>query len=463
MVATDAEGKPVEGNFSVTVTDGNQVLAEPNQENLLTYLLLSSDINNLTSGEFYSTLRGNIEQPAYYFDKTNENATRHLDILMMTQGWRRFVWRDLMADKFQKIENFLETGLSVTGKAMKPNGKIANNVTLTMMLKNERIMPKFDMGTTDSLGRYGFYGLDFNDSTQVFVQGVKQGGSKNLDVSIDGTKLSPKVRIVKLPYNPMEFDVKELADFLKKTNEAVELDKKLRSSRDLQLLNEVVVRAKKIDENDNRRIYGKTNNSVKVDAQNCSSSTNVFQMIQGRFAGVQVNSNGQGGYSATIRGPSSILASNEPLYIVDGMVVDADAINAIPPCDVDVIDVLKGTEASIFGSRGTNGAISVLTKRGSGNYDYTKDPTSGVSIQKRVGYYTARQFFAPKYDVAIPDHVRPDFRSTLHWQPNVRTDATGKASVTYWNSDSNAKINITVEGVSPKGKVGVAKSEYTVR
>ena len=128
-----------------------------------------------------------------------------------------------------------------------------------------------------------------------------------------------------------------------------------------------------------------------------------------------------------------------------------------------MIDVLKGADASIFGSQAGNGVIAILTKRGGNNYDYSKDPTLGVSIQKRMGYNVAREFYAPKYDVDIPDHVRPDFRSTLHWQPNVRTDASGKASVTYWNTDAKATMRIIAEGVSTQGFVGVGKAEYGVK
>jgi TonB-dependent SusC/RagA subfamily outer membrane receptor len=463
LEATDAEGKPVEGNFSVAVTDGSQVLAEPNQENLLTHLLLSSDATNLTSGEYYSSLRGNIEQPAYYFDKNNADANRHLDILMMTQGWRRFIWRDLMADKFPKMDSFLETGLSITGKAIRPNGKVSESVTLTLMLKKEKLNPQFQMGMTDSLGRYGFYGLDFTDTTQVFVQAVKKSGGKNLDVTIDPQIPAPKVKIVKLPFNPMEFDTKELADFLKKANDAIELEKKLKLSRDSQLLGEVVVKAQKYEEPDTRKIYGRASNTLKVDDILCGGATNVFQMIQGRVPGVQVSPNGSGGYSVVIRGISTIMGSSQPYYLLDGMPVDADAFIGISPCDVESIDILKGADASIFGANAAGGVIAIFTKRGGPNYDYSKDPTAGVSVQKRYGYYVPREFYAPKYDVAIPDHVRPDFRSTLHWQPNVWTDATGKATITYWNTDAKAKINIVAEGVTRQGRVGAAKAVYEVK
>ena len=462
LEATDAEGKPVEGNFSVAVTDASQVIAEPHQENLMTYLLLSSDVSNLSGTDYYSALRGNIEQPAYYFDKENTNANRHLDILMMTQGWRRFIWRDLISDKEPKITNYLETGLEVSGKAIRPNGKTADKVTLTLMIKNGKNNPQFQMGTTDSLGNYGFYGLDFSDSTQILIQGMKQNGGKNLDVTINPRKISPKVRIVKTPYNPMEFDSQGLAEFLKKANDALELEKKLKLNKD-QMLQEVVVKGKKYEEPDPRKIYGRASNSIKVDQILCAGATNVFQMIQGRVPGVQVSPDGQGSFRVIIRGISSFSGSSDPLYLLDGMPVDAGSFASINPCDVDVIDVLKGADAGLFGSQAANGVIAILTKRGGNNYDYSKDPVSGVVIQKRMGYNVAREFYAPKYDVSIPDHVRPDFRSTLHWQPNVRTDATGKANVTYWNTDAKATISIIAEGVSTQGFVGIGKAEYGVK
>jgi TonB-dependent Receptor Plug Domain len=462
LEATDAEGKPVEGNFSVAVTDANQVLSEPFQENLLSYLLLSSDASNLSMADYYTALRGNIEQPAYYFDKENTNAARHLDILMMTQGWRRFIWRELMADKIPKMDYFLETGLEITGKALRPNGKVAENVTLTLLIKNDKKVPQFQMGMTDSVGKYGFYGLDFFDSTQVFVQGMKQGGSKNLNVTIDPQRASPKVRIVKTPYNRMEFDAKLLVEFLKKANEAIELEKKLKLNKN-QMLEGVTVTAKKFEEPDPRKIYGRASNTLKVDNILCAGATNVFQMIQGRFPGVQVSPDGQGGYKVIIRGISSIMGSSDPLFLMDGMPVDASSMNSINPCDVDAIDVLKGADASIFGSQAGNGVVAILTKRGGNNYDYSKDAAAGVSIQKRMGYNAPREFYAPKYDNTIANDFRPDFRSTLHWQPNVRTDATGKASVTYWNTDAKTNIRIIAEGVSTQGLVGVAKGEYGVK
>lgn len=85
------------------------------------------------------------------------------------------------------------------------------------------------------------------------------------------------------------------------------------------------------------------------------SYSNIYQMIKGRVPGVMVN-----GSSITIRGISSINASNQPLFVVDGSVTSA--INYINPRNVKSISVLKGSAAAMYGSRGTAGVIVITLK-----------------------------------------------------------------------------------------------------
>jgi hypothetical protein len=448
LEAKDSEGKPIRGNFSVAVTDGNQVISEPNQENLLTYLLLSSDISNLSKDD--NQLRGNIEQPAYYFEKGNINAKRHLDILMMTQGWRRFIWKELLNDKPIKQNYFIESGLEVTGSVLQSNGKVPKNLSLTMMLRDSKNQPsQIKIGTIDSSGRYGFYGLDFSDTTKVFVQATKKGLGK-LDLTIDKTNASPTIRIIKLPYNPIEYRVKDLADFLKKAQEALELEKKLKLDK-VQVLEEVVVRAKKI-EPETRVYYGIPTHAIPVTEILCTSVQNILSLMN-RIPGAII-SNEDGEVHV------SFIGLGEARYYFDGVKVNAQYMTTLSPCDVEKVDVLKGADASVYNA---GAVISVLTKRGNYGYDYSKIKIDGTEIQKRVGYNITKEFYAPKYDVNIPAHIRPDFRSTLHWQPNVRTDENGKATVTYWNTDANTQINVLAQGVSSRGRVGVAVIKYEVK
>ena len=131
--------------------------------------------------------------------------------------------------------------------------------------------------------------------------------------------------------------------------------------------------------------------SVKSDELKAVPTTSFDQALQGRAAGVQVTTlSGKPGAepSIRIRGTSSINAANEPLYVIDGMLVSSDGgdiaggvtrgprlgpLSSINPADIQSIEILKDASATaMYGSRGTNGVVLITTKRGrsgKGNID----------------------------------------------------------------------------------------------
>ncbi|MEI9944657.1 MAG: TonB-dependent receptor [Chitinophagaceae bacterium] len=95
--------------------------------------------------------------------------------------------------------------------------------------------------------------------------------------------------------------------------------------------------------------------------------TNALQAMQGKIAGVDITSNERPGQvgSINIRGVRSLTASNNPLYVVDGIALTTGGIEYINPNDIEAIDVLKDASATaIYGSRGANGVVIVTTKQG---------------------------------------------------------------------------------------------------
>lgn len=94
--------------------------------------------------------------------------------------------------------------------------------------------------------------------------------------------------------------------------------------------------------------------------------TRVEQLMEGRFAGVEVTRVPGGGVSVRIRGGTSILGDNEPLYVIDGMPVQAGpggALNGINPEDIARIEVLKDVgSTAMYGVRGANGVVLITTK-----------------------------------------------------------------------------------------------------
>jgi len=125
---------------------------------------------------------------------------------------------------------------------------------------------------------------------------------------------------------------------------------------------------------------------------NPGAITSPEDLFQGRSAGVNVTSNsGAPGAGATIRirGGSSLSASNDPLYVVDGIPLDDGGIsgmrsplNSINPNDIESITVLKDASATaIYGSRASNGVIIITTKRGESGQPLQVNYTGRVSYQ----------------------------------------------------------------------------------
>ncbi|MCF2491674.1 TonB-dependent receptor plug domain-containing protein [Dyadobacter sp. CY347] len=438
---TDSAGKPVETNLSVAVTDAGQILQQPYDETIASYLLLSSD------------LKGLVEQPSYYFDPNKTERRIHLDYLMMTQGWSRFLWEDVLTDSLSAPQRFVEQGITLEGEVKRNNKKLSEKVMLSMYLSNDSLNT-FMTAETDPNGRFGVYNLVFADSLKIRLQGMNKKGNANLSFRLDPFA-APKATLVKVPFYPVTVDAKQLLEFLKRAEQDQEIARKIRESRE-RLLQEVTIKGKKEVPRDSRKIYGSADASIKVTNQMASAGRSILDILAGRVAGVQVVGTGINA-SVYIRGNRG-----EPLFVLDGMPVDKDMISSLNTFDVESIDVLKGPGAAIFGSRGGNGVISILTKRGNENYDYSQDIVPGVLVSKIAGFNVAKEFYAPKYEVNQPQNTAPDYRSTLLWAPMLRTNKDGKVKFEYFNTDAVSNIDIRADALSLSGTPGSGKASYSV-
>ncbi|GAB3998043.1 Plug domain-containing protein [Spirosoma daeguense] len=449
VTTTDADGKPVAANVSLSAID-NRLAPETdsNRTTIVSHLLLTSD------------LAGIIEQPGYYFNPDHKDRLINLDLLLMTQGWRRFMWTDVLSGNIPPTKFPVEAGLSLTGRVVRPNQKdIGGAVKLTFLLAKRDSTREFLMGETDPAGNFGAYNLDLQDTTTVLIQGVKGSANRNLVISLDQL-LAPPVTITQVPYNSLEFERDDFAEFIRRTKEYQEIERQIRRNGEV-LLQSVMVKAKKTPERDSRVIYGSPDATVKLNDMNTAGRMTILDVLQGQVAGVQVTGSGFNA-RVQIRGATNFSGPVEPLFLLDGMPMDLQGIMSISVQDVDRIDVLKGASAAIYGSRSSGGVISVLTKRGSPNYDFSKDKTPGTLVAKIPGYAPIREFYTPRYDVQKPEHIRPDYRTTLHWAPLIQTDAQGKATVSFFTSDAKTTIRLQAEGATLSGMPGVGRATLRV-
>ena len=166
--------------------------------------------------------------------------------------------------------------------------------------------------------------------------------------------------------------------------------------------------------------------------------------LQGRAAGVQViqNAGNPGnGISIRIRGPASLNAGNQPLYVVDGVPIlqddfaqlglggqDVTAVTGINPNEIESIDILKDAAATaIYGSRGSNGVVLITTRRGiAGRPRITLDSYYGTqTAERRLDLLNAQQYVELFHESAINDDEDPEFEPgvddvlNVDWQDAV--------------------------------------------
>ncbi|MBO0932095.1 TonB-dependent receptor plug domain-containing protein [Fibrella aquatilis] len=442
VTTTDAEGKPIPANLSLAVTDTKQQPAErPYGPSLMSYLLLTSD------------LTGYVEQPGYYFDQKNKDRFTKLDVLLMTQGWRRFTWDKVMAKTFQPTRFFVDPGLTLSGTVFMGTSRMpVNGVSLTVMLTRKDSTRDMLSMVSDEQGRFFLQGVDLVDTNTVFVQAMR-GQSRNFNVVLDKL-FSPQVRLVRPPAVPLDIAYAELAELLKRQKEYLEIERQIRANREFQL-QAVVVKAKRADPYSSQRsMYGTPDNTLVVDDIVAAGQSSVFDLIR-RLPGVLVSGGG-----AT---PSVTVRGSAPMFMIDGMRSDAQAVASISPQTVANIDVVKGAGASIMGA---SSVINVITKRGGGasnNQNLAAIKSPGVIVEKVVGYAPKREFYAPRYDAPTPEErYRPDYRATLHWAPLIQTDATGKATTSFYTSDAKTTLRIVVNGTTASGYPGYTETTMKV-
>jgi TonB-dependent SusC/RagA subfamily outer membrane receptor len=149
--------------------------------------------------------------------------------------------------------------------------------------------------------------------------------------------------------------------------------------------------------------------------------------------------------------------------IVDGMNLGGEDFNLdnIVVQDIETVEILKSiATTAIYGMQGGSGVIVINTKRGEGVRS-VNSYTPGLINFTPKGYAAVREFYSPKYDVK-PDN-RPDLRTTVFWEPQMVSDANGKAKLSYFNTDVPGTYRIVIEGIDVNGSLARKVLTYEVK
>jgi len=151
-----------------------------------------------------------------------------------------------------------------------------------------------------------------------------------------------------------------------------------------------------------------------------------------------------------------------PLYLLDGIPVSSGRIHNIRVSDISFIDVLKGADASIYGGRASGGVVAVYTITGEDIEQKPEEP-SGVTNVTIPGFYKTREFFKPNYAIAKPADKKPDYRRTLHWEPDISLKEDSAYKLDFYTGDLNDTYMIRIEGMTYDGRAVSALYDLNVR
>ncbi len=451
----NSDGEPVTADLSFAVTNDSKITPPQYLEDLRAYLLLRSD------------LRGHIEQPSFYFEDTTAKARLALDNLLMTQGWRRFIW----GEKKDSTRFKYEAGLSVEATVRRKKA-VLENTQLVLFLEPLNARTESGFGETDAKGRIFLENLSFMDTAKLFVK--VPNSLKTYTIEQEPSQPIPSVSDPKthLPDAPAG----NLNGYLDAA-QAVLLSEKMRVEKEI-LLQEFEVKARKKDEfaNDPRINAAFVDRSYVVDENQRGS---IINFLESKF--IKVNRTQQGDIELQHSRGGSLIGGGNYGLVIDGFgQFDGTILNTLYMDDIQRVDIINsgdggymvsstgslstGNGASNLSTGRPNGVVHILTKTGDPNYrkKYGRTYNSDVPSLLLTGYTRQKQFYTPDYAVPKPEYAEPDHRTTLFWSPSIHTDKNGKASVSFYTTDDAQNAKILVEAIDETGKIGVGKAVFKV-
>ena len=468
VTATDPDGGPAAGDFSIAVTD-------------------RAAVPSATSGSIYSTLlltselRGTIETPDWYFEGRDAARVAALDALLLTQGWRRYDVPAAVRGEYATPAYPLEVGQEIAGRINK--GGLWNRRKKLDRYEMRMIVPRWHYSSQapiDKEGRFALNGFDFPDST-LFV--LRPAAAKGLlpEATVKVARDSfPEVgTLPRVPEtdaaNPYLAQARHYIEQRGQTDMRnilidtvyVTHHKRLESTRPEHRLAAHTWTAEQIKE---------AGGATLLDFLAMIPGVNVFDravtykggipkfMVEGSFDEPEVGV-GIGAPVLIRRSQAELLGIQDP----NAVFKYTDTYRTPPICFtypldwIKRIDLIEGAEAAFWGHKDCSAIFSLTLKSGAElENSVSSVPSIYVAVASPIGYQTPAEFYAPAYATEKARRsMVPDYRTTLYWNPTVKLDDTGQATIEFYTSDAPADYDITIEGITQTGKIVCRRSTVT--
>ena len=397
-------------------------LQHASQQDIQNYLWLSSD------------LKGNIESPDYYFKNTDAAANEALDNLMLTQGWSRFAWVDVLQNKKPEFKFLPEYNGPIV------NAKITNTITNTpqnnmiayLGIPGKRV--QLYAAQSDSTGNLIFNMKDFYGPGEIVIQtNTLRDTSVRIDVMNPFSDQYSKIELPEFSLTPAMQSTVE-GDNLGVQVQNIYNGEKLRQFYDPNI--------------DSSAFYGTPYKTYLLD--NYTRFLTVEEVMREYVSEVNITHT-HNQFHIKVLNNSVYLNDGDPMVLIDGVpFFNIDKVFAADPLKLKKLEDVPFVY--LLGPSYEAGIFSFSTYKGDmgGN---EIDPHA--VIMDYEGLETQREFYSPAYDTEAAMASRiPDFRNVLYWAPNVTTNRNGNGGLSFYTSDETGKYIGVIQGLTADGEAG---------
>jgi hypothetical protein len=428
--STGIDNRTLPANLSLSVYRLDS-LQQQEKSHIYSYLWLGAD------------LKGNIEDPDYYFSNDSDSTNQALDNLMLTHGWRRFKWTDIQQNKkpsfafLPEFEGHIVEGRLTDTFTKKPF------IETSVYLSSPGEYTQFYTSKTDNNGNMRFYTRNiYGPGELVTMAEGLQDVKYNIDIN---TPFSDKFYPEKTPSLILS---PQLKSALTTNSINAQVQRKYAAEQ---------LRKYLLPQMDTSAFYGKADERYVLD--DYTRFTTMEEVLREYVLGVLVGRSGAQFHLTVFDLPNNRLFKDNPLLLLDGVpVTDMNKIINYDPLKIKKVEVVK--RRYYVGSLLFDGIVNFITYKGNLE-EFQLDP--GAVVMDFDGMQLQREFYVPEYQTTeqLNNHTA-DFRNLLYWSPAIQTDSSGKGQVQFYAGDVKGKYIGIIEGITQNGKAGSSSFIFEV-
>ncbi len=437
LSAVDDAGNPLPADLSMSVFRLDSFQSAPDA-NIIDWLLLSSDLTTIPTAAPPTKPNSGTIGASWLTDPANAAA---LDDLMLTRGWSRFRWEDIL--RKPAFEFLPETnGPIILAKVLdRRTGQPVAPLIGYLSLPGQHF--KLAAALSQPNGNIYFH-LDnlYGSRTLIALTNSLRDSNCRIDL------INPwSDRFAPFSLSPVQYRAGWSDQLLQRTIDAQAENAYLtgRKHRYAGVPTDTVP------------FYGTAD--LNYDLDDFVRFVTMDEVIREFVDNVRIRLKSGHSYFRVRNALFNLFFDDDPLLLIDGIpVFNADKLVAIDPAKIEKIEVVS--HRYVLGPSITDGVVTFRSYDGE-FAGYELDPNA-VVIQYN-GLDRHREFYTPVYDAGNKGMPSiPDFRSELLWAPNIRIDATGKATLPLYTSDLKGKFALVVQGIAKNGMAGYSMVTFSV-